>query len=221
MSVTQSWNMILVPASRENEIGKEYSAALATSKQYLHKHRAALEKWKDNPKVFAWHTLACDIHDKHLFYNSWVGNYLQEYFRLYIRQEFYDLFFKYFKLDGPGAVYGDFKFSEVIFTSGNTPADIFYQALGPVAVESLPEFFGNFFIKSKDIHKVLVSYESILNNINRTESILRAAEWYGSPCNCVSENIEEVENILNAYQKALNNALSEKCGLLGLTVTAG
>jgi hypothetical protein len=141
MSVTQSWDMILVPPSRESEIEMEYSYALNSAKQYLNQHCDAYEKWAEDPRQYAWHTLACDIDDRQLYYNLWVGDYYFEYFKLDLRPEFNKLFFKYFKIDGPGRSQGDFKFSELLFTSGNTPADIFYQALGPIAVERLAGFF--------------------------------------------------------------------------------
>lgn len=221
MPVTQSWNLILVPPSREGEIDKEYSLALNSAKQYLNQNCDALRKWVENPKQFAWYTLACDIVDRHLYYNTWVGDYYSEYSNLYLRPEFNKLFFKYFKFDGPGRSQGDFIFSEVMLTYGNTPADIFYQALGPVAIKRLQGFFGNFYIKANDIEKSIYDLQNILEIINWKDSVLRAAEWYGAPCNCVSENIEDVEGIIESYSKALSHALKEKCGLLGLVVTVG
>lgn len=221
MSVTQTWNMLLIPDAFHETISKEYADALRVAEEYRLDNLSAIEMWKRHPESFGCFMLACDIDDRHLYYNSGVDHEVsQAYFGLFNHSAFDTLFYKFAKLCAPKEKCGMFEVAEVVVTHGNTAPEVLYQAIGRKAIDKLPGFFGNFYIKSSDIVKELAEYQNLVSQEDWNVLLQRGVNFYNAPCNDV-ENISIVEKIFQSLPNALQYAQKNKCGLLGLVVTAG
>jgi len=165
--------------------------------------------------------LACDIRDGHVYYNTWnEPEDVQAFFSLFNQDAFYALFFRYMNLCAPRTKCGDFEVAEVVITYGDTAPSVWFQAIGAESITELPGFFGNFYIRRACVAEELERYTNLIEKRDWRDLVHRGVEFYNSPCND-AENSQLVEEVLNAFPKALIYAKEKECGLLGLVVTAG
>ena len=221
MSVTLTWYLILVPDAFDQAISKEFELARKTAQKCELESMSVIEKWEVCPESFGWHMLACEISDRHIYYDTWIDiNELQAFFSLFNRKEFESLFFKYMTFCGPNSRCGVFEVAEVVVTHRDTAPAVLFQAIGNDALKELPGFFGNFYIRKDNLKKELERYNNLLVKQGRSILYQRGTEFYNAPCNNKEDN-QVVEEIVNALPKAIKYAIERKCGLLGLVVTAG
>jgi hypothetical protein len=221
MSVTQTWNMLLIPETHHEVVLEEYCLALEKAEEYRKANISVIEEWRRHPESFGWYMLACDVNDRHLFYNSWVDwKIIEKFYGFFVLDVFGHLFFKYSKFCGPKDKAGEFEMAEVIVTNGETAPHVLYQSIGEEALEKLPGFFGNFYIAEEDVLKELELYNILLSNYQWEKLVRRGAVFYNAPCNN-GDDTDIAEEVLSALPKALKYAKEKNCGLLGLVVTAG
>lgn len=165
--------------------------------------------------------LACDINDRHEYYETWVAQDIREkFYGLFLQMAFETLFFRYSKFTAPKTKGGKFEMAEVVMTHGETPAHVLYQSIGPEAIDKLPGFFGNFYIVAGNINKELEAYKKLISKYDWKNLVDNGAKLYNAPCNNKDDR-EIVKEVLHSLPKALKYANEKKCGLLGLAVTVG
>ena len=213
--------MILVPDGINEAIATEYALAEEVAQKNLKNNLSVIEEWKKLPESVGWHMLACDISDGHVFYNTWIDTkVLKKYFELFTQDSFKSLFFRYMKFCGRRVKCGELEVAEVVVTHGDTAPAVLFQAIGKEAIEEIPGFFGNFYIRKVDLASELERYNRLLATQDLNSLIQRGVQFYNAPCSN-SEDRKVVEDIINALPKAIEYANEKQCGLLGLVVTAG
>ncbi len=213
--------MILVPDAFNEAIAQEYELAIKTARKYESESMSVIEKWKECPESFAWYMLACDITDRHTYYNTWVDTKeLQKYFRLFNHKTFESLFYKYMNFCAPKSKCGDFEVAEVVVTHRDTAPAVLFQAIGKDAYKEFPGYFGSFYIKKESLGEELERYINLISKQDYNSLLQRGAEFYNAPCNN-EEDLRVVEEVVNAFPRAIKYAIDRRCGLLGLVVTAG
>ncbi len=213
--------MLLIPTSFHETISREYSAALKKAEHIRKDKLPAIEIWRENPESFGWYMLACDVKDRHTYFNTWVEHkFLTDFSGLFNQKAFDSLFYKFAKICAPKDKCGEFEVAEVVVTHGDIAPQVLYQVLGKEALKKLPGFFGNFYIQNDDISKELLEYQKLMSKTKWSELIHRGIDFYNAPCNGNEDSVV-IEEILQALPNALQYAKKKGCGLLGLVVTAG
>jgi hypothetical protein len=220
MPISQLWCLSAVPENLEKTVLNDFTFALNAAKEHFQNNRDKLQafrNWCNDPESFLINTEIYDIKRRYkCIYpaDPWSWQIYQSLFSI---DEFDRLFYKYSRTDTDS----QYKLDETtvikpVMTQGDTATSILYYSLGPNKARLLPGFFGNFFIQHNHALSELNQILQIIHSSDRSQIIRRGEKWTSG-----YNDADKVEDVINSIPFALQKAIEQHCGLLGLQITVG